>query len=103
MKNKIGMACMFIEMAGLLALAIMIGVATMTVMPQAYGETVDAAAMQAWNTRIDIALIVVALAAVLAKILSRGGRNILVNKVSGWLFWLAVIVRVVWLLCGFMM
>ena len=102
MKNKIGMACMFIEMAGLLALAIMIGVATMTVMPQAYGETVDAAAMQAWNVRIDIALIVVALAAVLAKLLSRGN-NILVYKVSGWLFWLAVIVRVVWLLCGFIM
>ena len=103
MKNKFGMACIFVEMAGVLTMAIMLGIAAMKVMPQTFGETVDAAALQAWNTRIDITLIVVALAAVLAKILSRGGRNILVNKVSGWLFWLAVIVRVVWLLCGFMM
>ena len=102
MKNKISMACMFIEMAGVLTMAIMLGIAAMKVMPQTFGETVNAAALQAWNTRIDITLIVVALAAVLAKLLSRGN-NILVYKVSGWLFWLAVIVRVVWLLCGFMM
>ena len=103
MKNKIGMACIFIEMAGVLALAIMLGIAAMTVMPQTYGEVADPAAMQAWNVRIDIGVVVVALVAVVAKLISRKGGNILVNKVSGWMFWLAVGVRIVWALCGMMM
>ena len=102
MKNKIGMACMFVEMIGVLTMAIMLGIAATKALPQTYGEVVDPAIAAAWSTRIDIGVVVVALAAVIAKIVSRKGANILVNKVSGWLFWMAVAVRLVWGLCGLM-